>query len=92
MAESLTDQSLLSKQIASNEADAKESSEDRVRALEKILNLSEQLHGNNKFDGKTVGQMKRDLAVIVELKKEELDASEKRTKFYQKTLLKLREH
>ena len=89
MAESLTDQSLLSKQIASNEADAKESSEDRVRALEKILNLSEQLHGNNKFDGKTVGQMKRDLAVIVELKKEELDASEKENKILSENTLEI---
>ena len=68
---------------------AKESSEDRVRALEKILNLSEQLHGNNKFDGKTVGQMKRDLAVIVELKKEELDASEKENKILSENTLEI---
>ena len=89
MAESLKDQSLLSKQIASNEADAKESSEDRVRALEKILNLSEQIHGNNKFDGKTVGQMKRDLTVIAELKREELEASEKENKILTENTLEI---
>ena len=85
----IKEQSLLSELIARNELKAKEAAEDRVKALEEILNLSEQLHGNNKFDGKTVGQMKRDLADIAKLKKDQLDKSNTENKILKKNSIQV---
>jgi hypothetical protein len=89
MAESLKDQSLLSERIASNEVKSKESTEDRVKALEKVLNLSEQIHGNTKIDGKTVSQMKKDYADIAQIKKEEAVAAEKESKVLSENTLEI---
>ena len=65
MAESLKEKTLLQKQIAADKAAEAESTQAIVDHSEKILNLA-QIHGNTiTKTGKTVGQMKRDLAATI---------------------------